>query len=128
MRGMGQYLLERISPAEQRLIWVIFVVAAVASFAGVYRYMGVRMRNGRRHEGAAASAIPVPPSPNSAAGVRDRRAPGTGKVLGKAFGSGEELAGASTLRRSRAPGGSRPAPSGSRSPSWAWRSPSGACP
>lgn len=96
MRGMGEYLLERSSPAEQRLIWVVFVVAAVALFVGVYRHMGAKMRDEQQNEGTA-SAVPVPPSPNGAAGGRDRRTPGAGKVLGKAFGSGEELAGVAVL-------------------------------
>ena len=65
MRGMGEYVFERVSPAEHNLIWVLFAVAAVLSMAGTYWYMRRKMGGGERDATAARPARPDP-APNGA--------------------------------------------------------------
>ena len=72
MRSIPEYLLERRSPEEQGFIWAIFVVAAIALFAGVHWHM--RRKMSWSGQEAEALAHPAPkPRDRAGAGSAARR-------------------------------------------------------
>ena len=59
MSGLGQWASERVSAAEMNLVWIIFVISAVALTTGCYWYMRAKMRPTGRDEPEAARPAPT---------------------------------------------------------------------